>query len=103
MITPGIETSLHSLIKKTSLPKVKLDSNVKLITNDTLNNIKSGVWFQNLYTTERIILELKKKHKNLFVIATGGLSHLIFDKTRLIDKLEKNLVLEGINFILNQE
>jgi len=60
MITPGIETSLHSLIKKTSLPKVKLDSNVKLITNDTLNNIKSGVWFQNLYTTERIILELKR-------------------------------------------
>ena len=103
MITPGIETSLHSLIQKTSLPKVKLDSKVKLITNDTISNIKSGIWFQNLFTVERIIQEIKKKHKNLFVIATGGLSHLICDKTELINKLEKDLVLEGINFILNQQ
>ena len=103
MITPGIETSLHSLIQKTSLPKVKIDSKVKLITNDTISNIKSGIWFQNLFTVERIIQEIKKKHKNLFVIATGGLSHLIYDKTKLINKLEKNLVLEGINFILNQQ
>jgi len=103
MITPGVETSLHSLINKTSLPKVKLDSKVKLISNDTVNNIKSGIWFQNLFTVERIITEVKKKHKNLFVIATGGLSHLIYDKTELINKLEKNLVLEGINYILNQK
>ena len=103
IITPGVETSLHSLINKTSLPIVKLDSKVKLITNDTINNIKSGIWFQNLYTVERIIQEIKKKHKNLFVIATGGLSHLIYGKSELIDKLEKDLVLEGINFILNQE
>ncbi|MBL7127658.1 MAG: type III pantothenate kinase [Ignavibacteria bacterium] len=103
MITPGVETSLQSLINKTSLPKVKIDSKVKLITNDTVNNIKSGIWFQNLFTVERIIQEIKKKHKNLFVIATGGLSHLIYDKTELINKLEKNLVLEGINYILDQE
>lgn len=103
MITPGVETSLHSLVNKTSLPKVKIDAKVKLITNDTVNNIKSGIWFQNLFTVERIIREIKKKHTNLFVIATGGLSHLIYEKTKLIDKLEKDLVLEGINFILNQE
>ena len=103
MITPGVETSLQSLINKTSLPKVKIDAKVKLITNDTINNIKSGIWFQNLFTVERIIQEIKKKHKNLFVITTGGLSHLIYNKTGLIDKLEKDLVLEGINYILNQE
>lgn len=103
MITPGVETSLHSLINKTTLPKVKFDSKVNLITNDTVNNIKSGIWFQNLFTVERIIQEIKKKHKNLFVIATGGLSHLIYHKTELINKIEKDLVLEGINYILNQE
>ena len=64
MITPGVETSLHSLINKTTLPKVKIDAKVKLISNDTVNNIKSGIWFQNLFTVERIIQEIKKKHNN---------------------------------------
>ena len=103
MIAPGIETSLKSLIVNTSLPLVKLESKSKLITNDTKSNIKSGIWFQHFFTIEKIILELKKKHRNLFVISTGGLSKLIYNKTNLINRFEKNLVLEGINFILNQE
>jgi len=103
MITPGVETSLKSLIVNTSLPMVRLKPKSKLITNDTKSNIESGIWFQQFFAIEKIILELKKKHRNLFVISTGGLSKLIYKKTNLINKFEKNLVLEGINFILNQE
>lgn len=103
MITPGIDTSLRSLIENTSLPMVKLTPRKKLITNDTKDNIKSGIWFQHFFAVEGIILKLKKKHRNLFVISTGGLSKLIYEQTNLINRFEKNLVLEGINFILNQE
>jgi type III pantothenate kinase len=103
MITPGIDTSLRSLIENTSLPIVKITPRKKLITNDTKNNIKSGIWFQHFFAVESIILKLKKKHRNLFVISTGGLSKLIYEQTNLINRFEKNLVLEGINFILNQE
>ena len=103
MITPGIETSLKSLIANTSLPNVKIESKSKLITYDTKNNIKSGIWFQHFFAIEKIILELKKKHRNLFVVSTGGLSKLIYNNTNLVNRFEKNLVLEGINFVLNQE
>jgi len=103
MITPGIETSLKSLIANTSLPLVKLTPRKMLITNDTRDNIKSGIWFQHFFSIEGIILKLKNKHRNIFVISTGGLSKLIYEHTNLINRFEKYLVLEGINFILNQE
>ena len=103
MIAPGIETSLKSLIVNTSLPLMRLKPKSKLITNDTKSNVESGIWFQQFFAIEKIILELKKKHRNLLVISTGGLSKLIYKNTNLINRFEKNLVLEGINFILNQE
>jgi type III pantothenate kinase len=102
MITTGLETSLKSLIKNTSLASVKIEPQKNIINKDTSSSIKSGIWFQNIFTVERAIQELRMKHKNLLVVATGGLSDLLYKRTSLIDRFDKNLVLEGINFILNQ-
>jgi type III pantothenate kinase len=100
LITPGIITSLESLKTKANLPLTDLKNITKLIYNKTKLNILSGVIHQSLFTTDAIINELKKKYENLYVICTGGLAELIFKKNCLISKVEKNLVLEGINFIL---
>jgi len=102
LIAPGIKTSLSSLINNTSLPQVRLNFTKKLINTDTLNNIKAGVLFQSLFTVERIITELRKKHKGLYVISTGGYSKLISAKTKFINKTDSHLVLKGINLILSQ-
>ena len=100
LITPGILTSLQSLNSRANLPLTGIKNINNLITNNTKTNILSGVIHQSLFTTEAIIKNLKKKYKNLFVISTGGLAELIFKKSCLIDKIEDNLVLEGINYIL---
>lgn len=101
LITPGIQTCLNALNEKANLPLTSLNRKVRLITNKTKSNILSGIIHQSLYTTEGIIRKLKEENKNLFVVCTGGLSGLIFKKSKLINKYEKNLVLEGINFIQN--
>lgn len=101
LITPGILTSLQSLNTKANLPKAEIKHFHKLISNKTKENILSGVIHQSLYTTEGVITSLKKKYKNLYVISTGGLAEFINKKTSLIVRTEKNLVLEGINYIVN--
>lgn len=101
LITPGIKTALVSLIRNTTLPNVKLRKGKKLYFNNTFDNISNGVVLQSLFFTERIILEYKKRFKNLFVIATGGYSDLIFPLTKLINKKETVLNLEGLKYFLN--
>ncbi len=100
MITPGVLTSLKSLIRNTSLPDVKLSAQFSIVNKNTLSNIKAGVYFNTLYSFERIVNELKKKHRNLFVIVTGGMSRLIIKNTNLISEIDNNLVLKGIDIIL---
>jgi|WetSurMetagenome_2_1015567.scaffolds.fasta_scaffold31535_4 type III pantothenate kinase len=101
LIMPGILTSLEVLKFKANLPLTDIKNVDKLINNKTKNNILSGVIHQSLFTTDSIIKEIEKKYNNLFVINTGGFAELISKKSCLIDRIEKNLVLEGINFILN--
>jgi type III pantothenate kinase len=102
LISPGIKTSLLSLIERTSLPAVNINFPKNLFNNNTVNNIKAGVLYQSLYSTERIILEAAKKQKDLFVVATGGYSKLISGKTKLINKVDPHLVLKGINFLISE-
>lgn len=102
LISPGIETSLISLRARTSLPEVKLNFPKKIINNNTQDNIKAGILFQSLFTAEHIITKLKKKHKDLFTIATGGFAKMISGHTRLIDETDSDLVLKGINKIISR-
>jgi type III pantothenate kinase len=101
LITPGIMTSLLSLNINANLPMTELRNVRELISGKTKVNIISGIIHQSLFTTEGVINALRKKYHNLFVVSTGGLAELIRNKSVLIDKFDKNLVLEGINIILN--
>lgn len=100
LITPGIKTALKSLIQNTSLPEPELKFKKKLYYKSTLDNIGNGVLLQSLFFTERIISEYKKEFKNLFVITTGGNSDFIYRNTKLINKKEADLNLEGLNYFL---
>jgi type III pantothenate kinase len=100
IISTGIITSLKSLIQNTTLPKVNFKSIPKLINSKTHENIISGVFYQSLFFTERVITELTSKYNDLYVIATGGMSKFIIEETKFINKYEPNLVLEGLNYIL---
>jgi pantothenate kinase type III len=101
LISPGVGTSYNALIAKTSLPNVNLKFPAKIFCKSTEENIRAGVLYQTLFATERIINETKKSYGGTFVIATGGYSKLICDKTKLIDKADPYLVLKGINILIS--
>ena len=102
LISPGIKTSLRTFIEKTSLPEVSPEFPEHLFNTNTEDNIKAGVLYSALYSCERIINEAKKKYGKFFVIATGGYSNLVSEKTKSINKIDENLVLKGINFIISK-
>jgi type III pantothenate kinase len=100
MISPGIETSFNALINNTSLPVINLKFPMKPVNDNTTDNIRAGIFFPTLYSAERIITDLRKKYKNLFVISTGGFGELFFKRSKLIDRFDNTLSLKGINNIL---
>lgn len=100
IISPGIITSLNSLTDKTDLPEISLKFPVKLFTDNTSDNIRSGVLYQSLFSAESIIKEARSKYPGIIVTATGGLSDLISKRTNLIDHTDRHLILKGINYLL---
>lgn len=101
LIAPGIKTSMLSLTEKTSLPDIELVLPEKIINDNTIDNIKSGVMLQSYYSVIGIIKELRRKNKFLYTIATGGLSEIFdFDKS-VINVTDKYLALKGIGIILS--
>jgi pantothenate kinase type III len=86
-------------MNKTTLPKVFLNAQAKLINNETEGAIVSGIVFQQVLFVQKAIEEYRKLFKDLYVVATGGGSEIIKQYKTGIDKFESNLVLEGLNHI----
>jgi type III pantothenate kinase len=101
IISPGIETSLNSLIKNTALPYPANVKKFRLMSQNTNSAILSGVFLSVKYTAEGVINTLHRKFIDLTVVATGGLSLNVTGLVEGIDYYNRFLVLEGINIILN--
>lgn len=100
-ISPGIQTGLNSLSVSTPLPKSPIKFRKDIIFDNTNDSISNGTTHQTVFYIERAVSELKKKYSKLYVIATGGLSELVSHHTDCIDIVDRDLVLKGINLILN--
>jgi len=98
-ISAGLKLCFESLLEKTTLPKVKLNRNIKLINKNTNDAILSGVYLQQIYFIRAATNEYKKLYKNLKIIATGGGFEIIKDKFKNEVIFDKNLVLYGLNQI----
>ncbi len=99
MISAGIKTAADALLNKTSLPNVVFNGKISLINRTTKNAIKSGIIFQQILFIQKAIEEYKKIYKDLFVVATGGGTEIIGKRLKDADRIELNLVLEGLNQI----
>jgi pantothenate kinase type III len=101
MISPGGPASAVALAELTTLPEIKLKNKFKLINSDTENAINSGIILQQKYFIENTIRSYKKIYNNLLTVITGGGYKYLEGNIEGVDVYEKNLVLEGINFIIN--
>jgi len=100
-IAPGIEISAEALFEKTAkLPKVELIKPKHCIGSNTVSAMQSGLFFGYLGLTNELIRRFKKElGEDSLVVATGGYAELIGNKSKLIDKIDSLLTLEGLRMI----
>ncbi len=106
IIAPGIETSAQALYLRTS--KLPLLAHKKLtfpkapVGKNTYDAIRSGIMYSALDSIENMVKRLELYLNVKFkIIITGGLSELISKKLSLKFIRKPDLVLTGINYILN--
>ena len=101
LICPGIGISIESLSAKTArLPIVDFRQPQQLIGSNTVGSIQSGLYYGFVGLIdgilERVIAELGSDTKT---VATGGQAHLIKQGSRLIQQVNENLTLQGLEMV----
>jgi type III pantothenate kinase len=102
-ISPGIQMKFKSLHQFTSkLPLVETDlSYMDLIGTNTENSILSGVLNGSVAEVDGIINEYKTQFADTICVLTGGDSELLAKRLKNSIFAHQNLVLKGLNDILN--
>ncbi len=102
VIAPGIKGSLDSLVNGTAkLPRVEIERPSSVIGKNTVTNMQSGIVFGFAGLVEYLVKKIKREMKceNVTVVATGGFSEIIAGEISCIDKVDKLLTLEGLNYL----
>ena len=72
-----------------------------VLGRNTINNMQSGLIQGYIGMAERIVRLLREEtgYRDARVIATGGLSELIYGNSDIIDVMDRTLTLRGLNII----
>jgi type III pantothenate kinase len=103
-ISPGLQMRFNSLHKETAkLPLITAEnSTLEIIGDSTENSIKSGVINGALAEINAFINYYDKTFQNLSIILTGGDAAFFAKHLKSSIFVEPNLLLNGLNFALNQ-
>jgi len=103
-IAPGLKISAESLFQRAAkLPEVPFQKPEKAIGRNTVTNIQSGLFFGYVGLVNGVLSKMKDElGKESQVIATGGLSSVIFPESSLIDTIDENLTLEGLRVLFEK-
>ena len=100
-IAPGLGTAVNALSGNTAqLPQIHLVPPPSVLGENTIHAIQAGIVFGFTGLVESIIKRTEDEmNAKLTVVATGGLSSVIAPLTKLINKTEPMLTLEGLALI----
>lgn len=104
-IAPGIEVSLEALSGSTAkLPKVDLARPRTTIGQNTAQSIQAGVYFGYLGLVEGLVQRVRSELASatdgeIRVIATGGVSETLSADLPIIDEVDTNLTLRGLQLL----
>ena len=104
IITPGIEITANILhIKTAKLPEVEITKVNTIVGKNTINSIKSGIYYGYLAMIDgiidRVIVEQKFDTNVLKVVATGGLGDIFLGESKYLKVYEPFLTLNGLRLI----
>jgi type III pantothenate kinase len=101
VIAPGIAISAEALFNRTAkLPRIDVARPGRVVGRNTVESMRSGMFFGFAGLTDRIIEKMRKETGgNPGVIATGGMGELLLGESRYIKKTDEFLTLKGLKFI----
>ncbi|MFQ6079679.1 MAG: type III pantothenate kinase [Thermodesulfobacteriota bacterium] len=104
IIAPGIETSAMDLFQRAArLPRVEMKFPQNLIGRNTEASLQAGIMYGAVELTDGMVKRIREKLKeSVQVIATGGLAHLISNKSTTVKIIEPFLTLEGMRIIYDR-
>lgn len=97
-IAPGIHLSVEALhAAAAKLPRVALKKPDRVIGNDTVSAMQSGVFWGYVSLIEGMIARIKAEKKEpMTVVATGGVAALFHDATTAIDYFDPDVTIRGL-------
>lgn len=102
VILPGIGIAAEALHQYTAqLPRVSVSKTPRVIANNTVTSIQSGIYHGSLFAVQRIIEEIRNELgiDNCPVIATGGFADVLGEQSNCFTKIEPYLTLYGLKII----
>lgn len=101
IIYPGLRVSLDSLSSKTAqLPSISLDIPKRVIGKNTIDCMRSGIMYGTAAMLDGMLDRVEEElGSRATVVATGGMAQFIVPLCRREIKLEKDLLLKGLNII----
>ena len=101
MIMPGVRVSLDALTSRTAqLPGISLDTPKRAVSKNTVDCMRSGIMFGTASMLDGLIdrIAMEQGH-NSTLIATGGIAPFIIPLCHHDIRIEKDLLLRGLNVI----
>ncbi len=98
VIAPGIHLSVEALhAAAAKLPRVALKRPDRIVGNDTVSAMQSGVFWGYIGLIEGMIARIKAEYgEPMTVVATGGVASLFHDATDTIDHFDPDLTIRGL-------
>ena len=100
-IIPGMRVSLEALTSRTAqLPGIQLDKPRRVIGKNTVDCMRSGIMHGTAAMLEGLVERMEEElgYKTT-VIATGGIAQFVVPLCKREIKLERDLLLKGLNII----
>jgi type III pantothenate kinase len=101
VICPGINIAAEALFQRAArLRKTDIRRPDKIIGTNPNGSIQSGLYYGNVGLVDGVLEKMiEELGAGTRVIATGGLAPLISRGSRLIEKVDADLTLEGLRMI----
>ncbi len=97
IIAPGIGISAEALFSRASrLPRIEIRKPQRVIGASTVASMQSGIYYGYAGLVEGVLKRMRDELGPAPVIATGGLARLIAEEVPLIQQVEENLMLYGL-------
>ncbi|WP_373897397.1 type III pantothenate kinase [Haloimpatiens sp. FM7315] len=105
VICPGMKIASDALFEKAAkLPRVELVKPSSIICKNTVTSMQAGIVYGYIGQVDYIVNKIKLEmatlgEKEPLVVATGGLSKLIYGESKTIDIINPILTLQGLKII----